>query len=137
MSPIVALNTKAASHHENTDKDVLPEWSWGELFEYVLPFLRTSDEAAPYAEALNTPEGWFSGAEKVVSRVWMSVGEHECMRDDVQAVMNKIPVQDPGFLTTFVEPKGVHNSQYLDCMAGEANELHVKIAEWVRESLHL
>ncbi|KAG2023992.1 alpha/beta hydrolase fold protein [Coprinopsis cinerea AmutBmut pab1-1] len=137
MSPIVSLNTKAASHRENTDKDVLPDWSWGELFEYVLPFLRTSEDAAPYAEALNTPEGWFSGAEGVVGRVWMSVGEHECMRDDVQAVMKKIPSQQPGFLTTFIEPSGVHNSQYLDCMAGEANELHVKIAEWVREGLQL
>ncbi|KAJ2936844.1 hypothetical protein H1R20_g269, partial [Candolleomyces eurysporus] len=133
MSPIVSLKTKAASHQENTDKDVLPSWSWGELFEYASPFLKTSDAAGPYAEAWSAPEGWFSGADSVVKRVFISVGEYECMRDDVVDVMKKF--SDGAYLTTFIEKKGVHNSQYLDCMAGEAGELAVKIADWINESL--
>jgi acetyl esterase/lipase len=133
MSPIVSLKTTTASHQENTDKDVLPSCSWGELFEYASPFLKTSDAAGPYAEAWTASEGWFSGADTVAKRVFISVGEYECMRDDVVDVMNKFP--NGAYLTTFVEKKGVHNSQYLDCMAGEAGELAVKIADWVKESL--
>ncbi|PPR01723.1 hypothetical protein CVT24_001599 [Panaeolus cyanescens] len=132
--PSVSLSTTAASHKANSDLDVLPDWSWGELFEYSAPFLKASNSSSPYVEALTAPEGWFSDAETVVERIFMSVGEYECMRDDVLAVMKKIPSSD-GFLTTFVEPKGVHNGQYLDCLAGQVGELSEKIKDWIMESI--
>lgn len=135
MSPIVLLTTTSTSFKTNTDLDVLPSWSWGELFEYSAPFLRTSDAASHYAEALTAPDEWFLGSERVTRRIFISVGEYECMRDDVLSVMEKLPHPDSSFLTKFVERRGVHNSQYLDCMAGEVGELAAIIESWMKDSV--
>jgi len=135
MSPIAKLDTAAGSYAENSDLDVLPEHSWAEFYEFVGAFVKPEESGVPYVEAARAPERWFADADKVVRRVWLSTGEYECLRDDNLAVMEMFSSADAKFLTTYIEPKGVHVCHYLDLMAGEAGPLAHKIIQWVEEGL--
>jgi len=91
-------------------------------------------------EALNVPENWFSKIGDVVGRVMITVGENECLRDDVLEVAKKLEAVsgEKEFLTTVVDKNGVHNGQYLDIMAGEQQQgdLAIKIIRWLEKNLY-
>ncbi|KAH6905869.1 Alpha/Beta hydrolase protein [Coprinopsis sp. MPI-PUGE-AT-0042] len=132
MSPIASLTSTSKSYTANSDLDVLPSWSWSELCAHSHGPLKKEPGSRPYLEPANAPEGWWKGAQDVVGKVWVSVGEWECLRDDVLTVATALKTVEGSdeWLTSFVEPKGVHNSQYLDCMVGESGELARRIQEW-------
>lgn len=146
MSPWVSLTGDTGSHMENSDSDVLPTRSWKYLGEQtLLPLsLETDSEyekIKPYLEALKSPGAWFDGIDKVVKRIMVTVGEKECLRDDVLEVVKKLQqgVQDDEgdrrdeFLIPVVHENGVHNDQYLDFMAGQggSDELTSQIIHWL------
>jgi len=81
MSPWVSLTGNIGSHFENTDSDVLPAETWAYLGEQTLPSL--SDVSGPFLQAIDASDDWFTGAEKRVKRLLLTVGEKECLRDDV------------------------------------------------------
>jgi len=137
MSPWVSLNGKTGSHLANSDSDVLPASTWAYLGEQSSRSLSNSATIRPYLEALSTPEGWFSGIDGIVKRVMVTVGENECLRDDVLEVARKLGNDGDGFLTTVLDRNGVHNDQYLDIMAGEQpqGDLVAKIILWLKEGL--
>ncbi|KAJ3513165.1 hypothetical protein NLJ89_g3105 [Agrocybe chaxingu] len=139
MSPWVSVDGKTGSHLLNSNNDVLPAYTWAYLGEQSAPSFEVpglgAEGARPYLEALNAPEDWWYGLSGVVKRVFVSVGEYECLRDDVVEVARKLGKE--GFVTTVVQTKGVHNDQYLDVMAGEKRpgELTLKITEWLEQNL--
>ena len=138
MSPWVSLNGKTGSHLTNSDHDVLPASTWAYLGEQSLPSFY-SESSRPYMEALNVPENWFSKIGDIVGGVMITVGENECLRDDVLEVAKKFEAVSRGkeFLTTVVDKNGVHNGQYLDVMAGEQHQgdLAIKIITWLEKNL--
>ncbi|PPQ66705.1 hypothetical protein CVT26_009565 [Gymnopilus dilepis] len=143
MSPWVSITGDTGSHKENSDTDVLPAYSWKYLGEQtLLPLSQEPDSnygtIKPYVEALKAPEGWFNGVDGVLKRVLVTVGEKECLRDDVVEVGKKLG-QGNGdtFATTVVQKGGVHNDQYLDFMAGQggAGELTAQVIHWLEEGL--
>ncbi|CAA7271864.1 unnamed protein product [Cyclocybe aegerita] len=139
LSPWVSLDGKTGSHLLNSNNDVLPAYTWAYLGEQSTPSFEVTglgaEGARPYLEALKAPEDWWYGLSGVVKRIFVSVGEYECLRDDVVEVARKLGKDD--FVTTVVQMKGVHNDQYLDVMAGEKRpgELTLKITEWLEKNL--
>ncbi|KAF9555947.1 alpha/beta-hydrolase [Agrocybe pediades] len=137
MSPWVSLTGNTGSHLENSDSDVLPAKTWAYLGEHTLPAL--SDASRPYLQAIDAPEGWFKGVDRHVRRVLVTVGERECLRDDVLKVARKLETAtDDAFLSVFVHVNGVHNDQYLDFMAGEKQlgDLTPQLIGWLEKGLH-
>lgn len=137
MSPIASLSSTSQSYSANSDLDVLPSWAWSALLAHSHPALKSDPAARPYLEAANAPEGWWAGVKGVVAKVWVSVGEWECLRDDVLTVVDAMKRAEAShdWLTAFIEPKGVHNSQYLDYVVGQEGELARRIREWAIDVL--
>ena len=128
---------------ETEDGSLLPAETWKYLGEQSLPSV--SPTTQPYLEAAKAPQGWFAGVDNIVHRVWMSVGERECLRDDVLLVAGMLKSgerqlsEEAGFVTTVVHKDGVHNDQYLDFMAQETRlgELTPQIIGWLEEGLEV
>ncbi|KAF9525447.1 Alpha/Beta hydrolase protein [Crepidotus variabilis] len=134
MSPWVSLNGKTGSHLANSDSDVLPASTWAYLGDQNRPSLNSSKEASYFMEALNVPDEWFSGTFGVVDRILISVGEKECLRDDVLEVAQKLG-NGGQKLRVVVDKNGVHNDQYQDIMAGYSHQrqLTKDIRGWMLE----
>lgn len=134
MSPWVSLIANTGSHATNSDSDVLPASAWAYLGQHSLPSV--SPTSQPYLEALKAPDGWFKGIDGSVKRIRLTVGENECLRDDVLAVARKMTSarDDGSFVTTVVQKNGVHNDQYLDFMSNvPPGDLTPQIIRWLKD----
>ncbi|KAH9475180.1 Putative steryl acetyl hydrolase mug81 [Psilocybe cubensis] len=136
MSPWVTLTADSGSHAANSDKDVLPASAWAYLGQQSLPSVSSTTQA--YLEALKAPEGWFEGIDCSVQRILITVGENECLRDDVLEVARKLSStrDDRSVVTTIVHKNGVHNDQYLDFMSNVTpGDLTPQIIQWLQDGL--
>ena len=130
MSPWVALEGNTGSFAENDQSDSLPASTWAYLGEQTLS--KMTPDQRPYLEASKAPEGWFEGAHSVLPEILLTVGEKECLRDDVVKVGKMLEGAD-----VYIQPFGVHNDQYLDCLAAPKKKpggpLTKRILDWLAE----
>ncbi|TFK36154.1 Alpha/Beta hydrolase protein [Crucibulum laeve] len=134
MSPWVTLTTgkSPASSSANSAEDVLSVPLLGRLESAVLPFVPESQRA--YVEADKAPNGWFSGADKVVKRVLITMGDAECLYPDI--LHFSMAFSGVHHTTTFkIQPGGIHIDPYFDFFAGEKNlgELSSTIVDWISD----
>ncbi|KAF9461132.1 Alpha/Beta hydrolase protein [Collybia nuda] len=138
ISPWVVLTTDSPSYAENesvdaVSRDGLERWGAAVLQQ-------ASDEYSSFVEPGKAPEGWFSGVESILGRLFITAGDKECMRDDISALAgtlqehyamhhNKkmsVPVmKDEEFphgnrnVTFMLEKGGVHDHSLVDFEVGE------------------
>ncbi|KAJ7651424.1 Alpha/Beta hydrolase protein [Roridomyces roridus] len=70
-----------------------------------------------FAEPYKAPAAWFSGVEKLVSSVLITVGEAECMRDDILQFGVLLEKNHPR-VEVVVQPGGFHEDMFLDFDVG-------------------
>ena len=130
MCPWVALEGNTGSFAENDKSDSLPAATWAYLGEQTLS--KMTPDQCPYLEASMAPEGWFEGANSIFPEVLFTVGEKECLRDDVVKVAKMVEGAE-----VYIHPFGVHNDQYLDCMVSPKRKpgggLTKRILDWLAE----
>ncbi|KAI0319092.1 Alpha/Beta hydrolase protein [Amylostereum chailletii] len=137
ISPRVSNATTAPSFTQNTARDTLTREtfvSWIANFR-ANSSITSEDGLAKdgwYTEPVNAPTEWWDAlAGTVVKRVFVSAGEHECMRDDIVRFGLKWKDEVKGLdVQLEVEEKGIHDSPLMD--VGRApSALMVSIGTWL------
>lgn len=124
ISPRPSIATTAPSFAENSDKDILRAATFRRWIDTFMAgsVLATPGGPArdgPYTSPVDAPAAWWDGlATRVVKRVFMSAGQHECLRDDIVKVAGQWKELEGLEVKLVVEHKGVHDSPMLDCGAG-------------------
>jgi len=131
ISPWVSFTGQTGSMLTNDDSDAigirgLTYWGW-------LVLDGVPEEYRPYLEAYRAPEAWFEQLSTIIDRVLITVGDAECLRDEIVVVADRICKQHPR--GQFVLQKhGVHNDPYFDFFTKEKKgELTLLILEWFNE----
>ncbi|KAF8882826.1 Alpha/Beta hydrolase protein [Infundibulicybe gibba] len=132
MSPWINLCADSASHTTNSASDILSIETlrtWGAAVLADVP-----DAQRPYAEASKVDDSWFKGVDKFVSRVLITAGGAECLRDDIISLEGKFRKHHPD-VKFIVQKDGVHNDPFQDFMVGETQlgELIPLILEWLAD----
>ncbi|TFK33638.1 Alpha/Beta hydrolase protein [Crucibulum laeve] len=135
MAPWVSLTAKTGSYLANSDSDVLSAKTWASLGDQIL--YNIPDSQLPYIDASLAPQAWFSGINSIVDRILVSVGNNECLRDDVVSLTKDKLSKFHDKTTLFVQNGGVHNDVYFNFEAGlkeeQLGELTQTIVEWLAE----
>ncbi|KAG6896778.1 hypothetical protein C0992_006128 [Termitomyces sp. T32_za158] len=135
MSPWVSLTANTGSHFTNDSLDIVGvktlAYCGRKVLEYVPDSLRV------YLEMSKVPDAWFQGIDKFVSRILVTAGEVECLRDDIIQVSYKLS-QNHSNVKLIVQENGVHNDPFYDFFAGEKNlgDLTPKILDWLRQAIN-
>ncbi|THU98668.1 alpha/beta hydrolase fold protein [Dendrothele bispora CBS 962.96] len=111
ISPWVAINEASPSHFENDPYDVVSSRSllhWGSAYLAEVPgFLQH------YVKVNGTPKNWFEGIDKVVTRILITVGGNEVLRDDGVRLNAMLAKAHPE-VRIDVQAGGVHDDPILD-----------------------
>ncbi|KAK7438597.1 hypothetical protein VKT23_017932 [Stygiomarasmius scandens] len=115
VSPWVALNEASPSHFENDAYDVVGSRSllhWGSAYLSSVPsFLQH------YSKVNSTPKDWFEGIDKTVTRILITAGGNEVLRDDGTRLNEMLAKVHPE-VKIIVQAGGVHDDPILDSGAG-------------------
>lgn len=132
MSPWVSLKGDTGSYTFNTHSDIISARSWAHYGSQALDKVMPQD--LHYIDAAKVPDGWFSGVNNIVDKVLISVGEKECLRDDVVDFGSKF-AEVHGDVSLVVQRGGVHDDPYFDFAAGlkesQYGELTPVIITWL------
>ncbi|KAI3607123.1 alpha beta hydrolase fold protein [Moniliophthora roreri] len=133
MSPWVSFKDEDGTHAARAATDVITTSGILEFGEYVLRDV--PNEQQPYIELNIAPETWWNGLDKVVKRVFMSVGRDECFLDDIVKLDNRMKTYHSD-VKMVVQEYGVHCDPYIDFMIpGEKRfvELTGEVVDWVAD----
>jgi len=116
LSPWVSLTGESKSHDENDGIDYMPKSGLIEIGSRILGGF--SDKDRVFAEAIRAPPSWFTGIERTVESVLITVGGAECLRDDILAFGEILEKHHHG-VEVVAQPGGFHEDMFLDFFVGE------------------
>ncbi|VDB83271.1 unnamed protein product [Peniophora sp. CBMAI 1063] len=82
ISPRVSSSTSAGSFAQNSHRDVITRETVTRWFSACQDSNSLAQDGY-YMDPADAPASWWNGLSAVVSEVFISAGEHECMRDDI------------------------------------------------------
>lgn len=130
VSPWVSLTTKEG--HPADATDIITSYNLAEWGKEVLRDVPSSQNV--YAEAVNAPESWFKGVDKVVERVLITAGGAECLKDDIVRFDNLLRKHHQK-VDLVIQKGGVHDDPFIDFMLGNGNtklvDVTAVIIEWM------
>lgn len=137
MSPWISMKGDTGSYAANSRSDIISVRSWAHYGEQVLNSVETQD--LPYVDPAAAPVGWFSGVEELIHRVLISVGEYECLKDDVVNFANTFSLEHKR-TDVVVQTGGVHDDPLFDFSANLAEsqlgKLTPIIVSWLVDGFH-
>ncbi|KAG6852204.1 hypothetical protein C0991_002102 [Blastosporella zonata] len=116
MSPWIDLTNGTGSMITNDDSDIIGLKAllyWGGIVLDGVP-----EEYRPYLEAYRAPEDWFANISTAVSRILITAGDAECLRDSIVVFTERVRKQHPN-VQFLLQKYGVHNDPFFDFMAPE------------------
>ncbi|KAJ3495653.1 hypothetical protein NLJ89_g10594 [Agrocybe chaxingu] len=115
FSPFVTFDNTSPSWAENGRKDIFPP---------------------SFFTHLSAPEGWFKGVDDLISRVFITAGANECLRDDITKFAEAFKAAHSNASFTVI-PRGTHNEPYGTFVANEPDkgEWPARITEWLAEGM--
>ncbi|KAJ7651406.1 Alpha/Beta hydrolase protein [Roridomyces roridus] len=116
LSPWVGLLGETPSYAENDGIDWMARSALVGLGRHIIDGFPESYRHT-FAEPYKAPAAWFSGVEKLVSSVLITVGEAECMRDDILQFGALLEKNHPR-VEVVVQPGGFHEDMFLDFDVG-------------------
>lgn len=114
MSPWVSLTGVGGSHKVNDRLDLVSAKTlgyWGTSYLAGIP-----ESQLVYAQAGTVSDGWFSGIDKHVSRILITAGDSECLRDDIVAFNKSLQKLHPN-VKFDLQDGGVHADPVFDIAA--------------------
>ena len=146
ISPGLTIDSNYASfrdngHHDMVPSDILaiiaryrPEGT-AENFARVTAAFATGDytNAEPYQMPISAPEAWLDGMNKVVKKVYMTVGENEILRDQVvafEALLRRKGFKEEDLTFEKVEAEA-HVFIVLEGMTGQVGDATRRMKRWV------
>ncbi|KAJ7188867.1 Alpha/Beta hydrolase protein [Mycena filopes] len=130
ISPWVVLTAESKSYTENDGKDFLPkkvlrEWGVGILGAFP-------KDVGAFSEVGKAPKEWFTGVDRVVDRVLITVGTAELMRDDILE-FSAVFKEHHANTELVVQKGGLHEDMFLGFAAKEKKLgiLTPLIVEWL------
>ncbi|THH13466.1 hypothetical protein EW146_g6762 [Bondarzewia mesenterica] len=140
ISPRVTNATSAASFTENSTRDILTKETF---ISWITNFRSNSDISTDqglardglYTEPLDASDEWWKGmATKVARNIFLSAGEHECMRDPITGLAENWKRVEGLDITFIVEEKGIHDSPLMD--VGRApSDLVLAVGHWLSKTV--
>jgi acetyl esterase/lipase len=130
ISPWVTLDTNSPSFTSNSTTDIFPPGFFDHLASFIKPSIPASQK--PYVEAVKAPKGWFKGIDGVVSRVFITIGDAECLRDDIEKFANDFTAVHKEANVVRI-PGGTHNEPYGTVIAGDRDigEWPSRLSDWL------
>lgn len=130
ISPWVTLDGKSESFTTNDNTDIFRRAFYDSLGSMVLP--KADDPLRIYVEPSRAPKDWYAGVDGLVSKVLITVGDAECLRDDIYEFSDEFCGVHPGAEVIKI-PGGTHNEPYGAFAAGEPTpgEWPKNIANWL------
>jgi acetyl esterase/lipase len=130
ISPWVTLDTNSPSFTSNSTTDIFPPQFYSHLASFIKPSVPEFQK--PYVEAVKAPKGWFKGIDGVVSRVFITVGDAECLRDDIETFANDFTAVHKQAKVVKI-PGGTHNEPFGTVIAGDPDigEWPSRFADWL------
>ena len=101
------------------------------LTSFVLDHTPESEHV--YLDHANAPEGWFDDIAKVASKVLITAGDGEILRDMITVFAKRICEVHPK-VTYIVQENGIHDDPVLDFMVPapeKIGSLTPKIVDWL------
>jgi len=135
MSPWVRLSTDSDPSSDNNNTDVVTEAVLKECASVVLDSL--PEYLSSYIEPSLAQEGWFRGAHTYIERFLITVGDKECMHDNVTEFAHRFQRENKE--TRFeIQPDGVHDDPFLDFIVSQPKlgVLTPVIVDWIHEGLN-
>lgn len=132
ISPYAALKVESPSFFSNAKTDIFSLAFFQHLEQVVVPTI--PEDQLVYLQPSRAPKGWFDGVDKLVSRVLITVGESECLKDDIDS-FSKAFSEAQKQTTVISIPNGTHNEPYGTLVAVEPDvgEWPSKAAKWLSE----
>ncbi|KZV69240.1 alpha/beta-hydrolase [Peniophora sp. CONT] len=137
ISPRVSNSTTAASFSQNSHRDTLTREtfeSWITNFRANGP-VTTSEGLAKdgfYTEPVQAPSDWWDGLSDLIAKeVFVSAGEHECMRDDIVKFAENWKGLPGMNVVLEIEEKGIHDSPLMDA-SRPPSDLVKAIEAWLK-----
>ncbi|KAF4611686.1 hypothetical protein D9613_003761 [Agrocybe pediades] len=130
ISPFVAMDVTSPSFTSNAHSDIFSVDFFVHLRDLVKPTIPES--LLHYVEPVKAPREWFKGIDKLVSRVYITSGDSEVLRDDIKQFSEEIHAFHKD--ATWVNiPNGTHNEPYGTLVAGEpeVGEWPTKVTDWI------
>ena len=130
ISPWVTLDTDSPSFLSNANTDIFPPSFYGHLGDFIKPSVPASQK--PYVEAVKAPKGWFTGVDTLVSRVFITIGNAECLKDDIEKFAYSFTAAHRETVIVKI-PGGTHNEPYGTTIAGDPDigEWPSRFADWL------
>lgn len=152
ISPWIILTTDAPSYAENKDVDAVSRDAlerWGAAVLRQAP-----DEYSPFVEPGKAQEEWFNGIETIFERLFITAGDKECMRDDINgfarnlkkrfgtrsegftpSIKDEVSQQDHPKVTFLLEKGGVHDHSLVDFEVGETRLVETTriLVDWLAD----
>ena len=82
---------------------------------------------------MNAPEGWFNDISKVASKVLITVGDNESLRDTITTLAKRICEVHPQ-ATYLMQENGIHDDPVLDFVVPvpkTMGSLTPKVVDWL------
>ncbi|KAF8900458.1 Alpha/Beta hydrolase protein [Gymnopilus junonius] len=132
ISPYAVLKVESPSFFSNAKTDIFSLAFFQHLEQVVVPLI--PKDQLVYLQPSRAPKGWFDGVDKLVSRVLITVGEGECLKDDIDSFSKAFSAAHRQ-TTLFSIPNGTHNEPYGTLVAAEpeVGEWPSKVAKWLVE----
>ncbi|KAL0952836.1 hypothetical protein HGRIS_007061 [Hohenbuehelia grisea] len=134
ISPWASLSAKSPSHTRNNGSD----WIAAESIRYWGAAI-LADVPTPlrgYIEAVDAPDAWFDGLERVVRRVFITAGGAECLLDDIVQFAD-IVKKHHSRVDFLIEEGGVHDDMIVDFVSGlpeeQLSETSSICVQWLAE----
>ncbi|KAJ7056139.1 Alpha/Beta hydrolase protein [Mycena amicta] len=116
LSPWSSFTVDAKSYAEFEGIDTLPRQALATVGRELLAAY--PKDHAVFAEPAKAPASWFAGIDVVVSRVLVTAGGRECMRDDIVQLGDLLKKQHAN-AEVVIQSGGLHDDMLLDFMAKE------------------
>ncbi|VDC02600.1 unnamed protein product [Peniophora sp. CBMAI 1063] len=137
ISPRVSNSTAAASFSQNTNRDTLTR----ETFESWIANFRANGPVATaegltqdgvYTEPVQASTSWWDGLSNTIAKeVFVSAGEHECMRDDIVRFAETWKGLPGMNVMLDVEERGIHDSPLMDASRAPSDLIR-HIEAWLK-----
>ncbi|KAJ3788332.1 Alpha/Beta hydrolase protein [Lentinula aff. detonsa] len=139
VSPWISLGTPAPSYAQNTKYDFLtagPLTRWGSYYMNGV-----EPKHVPWVKPLSS--SLYKGIELLVSRVLITAGSRECLRDDAMNLFGMIEElqipQEKLDITLDIEEGGIHEDAILDIESpqkpgGGLSQATMRQVHWIREA---
>jgi len=116
ISPWVACNVDAPSYVRNEGKDLIFSRTYKSMMDLVIPGV--TPELRHHVEPASAPAIWWSGLDVVYPHLLITMGEHECLFDQIIDICGALG-QHVKDMTTVVEPLGLHEDMIIKFAVGQ------------------